>query len=138
MYELTHFIACEVFRNNCNPYSLDDKVNRDKFSELIKELSNIKDNINWIIARAFHENYKSCEWGRELIVCVPQVIAYYKRGAASEILSESKYKSLLNYYKEVFLPAVVQHAENVERRALKNWEKEWFKETKKTQLTLKK
>jgi TPR repeat protein len=51
IHELTHFVAQEVYQNNCNPYSAstDDEKNRDQFAAIATDLESKKGSLDPIL-----------------------------------------------------------------------------------------
>ncbi|GEM_PF-7001943 len=118
-HELTHFTAQEVFNNNCNPYSQADTVNSDQFAQLATELEERQQTLDPLLQNAFSNNYKeSKQEHAELIARTSEMMIAYPDGL---VRLEQQAPALLLYYREVFLPAVENHRNLLESRALSNW-----------------
>ena len=78
IHELIHFIAKEVYKNNCHPYVMDDNVNKNRFSEIIRILELKKDTLDRVLRGAF--SYPRDLIQDELLVRVGQTIVTYPDG----------------------------------------------------------
>lgn len=104
IHEITHFVANEVFDNNCNPYRKDDKDNRERFNKICQDIFARKDKLHERLQAVF--TYPPELWHIELIVRIPQIIAMSK---GSYDIVNKECPDLLAYYREVFLPACKDH-----------------------------
>ena len=96
-HELTHYAMYVVYKNDCNPYCIDDE-NEEKFKIIVNKLSKVfvKNNCDPIIASVFVD-YKENLWPGELIVRVPHMLAKYgiEKG---KCLLQQQAKQLLTYF----------------------------------------
>ncbi len=108
-HELTHFVAEEVYKNNCRPYCAYDKVNKERFTAICDELISRKHTLHWALSSAFLENYlRNDQCHSELIVKIPQILAAYGTENGLKILNEQAPR-LLQYYREIFQPDCLRH-----------------------------
>jgi len=120
IHELTHFIAKEVFKNNCRPYASNDLINTQTFTKITDNLRAKKNNLDPILQAAFSGHYEQNDKVQnELIVRVGQMIVMYPTDWAHRL--ESQAPELWNYYKDVFLDAVIKHTTKLQDRALGGW-----------------
>lgn len=125
IHELTHFVAHEVYKNNCEPFCEGDVIRFDKIAKAVKIFGG-----HPILAGAFSDFYNRHDKNRiELIARLPQLMATIGHMKWPDYLSTagSEIRSLNQYYQEHFLSTVKKHAENLELRALGGWPIEFFK-----------
>ncbi len=126
IHELTHFIANEVFKNDCYPYAKNDAVKRDVFLDIQRELISRRALLDPILADVFSSPYyqKNNQIDMELIVRIPQLLVSYPDGLER---LQKQAPRLLDYYQNVFLEAVKKHITLLEGRALGGWPLELFR-----------
>lgn len=118
IHELTHFIANEVFDNECKPYRKNDS-NLAKFSALSTQLEAKKSSLDPLLQEAFLAEYQAPnKVHQELIVRVPQIILTYEDGLQKV---STQAHELYSYYITIFLPAVIAHVKGLEARAMSGW-----------------
>jgi hypothetical protein len=122
IHELTHFIACEIYGNECDPYSPNDDSTKETFKIITADLQQRQNSLDSIISSVF-VGYEEKYYHSEFIVRVPQMIVEYLDGL-ERIRRQAP--ALFNHYSNVFLPAVIKHIEKLEKRALSNWPIEMF------------
>lgn len=134
IHELTHFIAYELYQNECKPYGKDDIFNRDRFNDITNDLRQRQNILDPILQRAFGQNYEQHnQFAAELIVRVPQMLVLYQHEIPNGLdRLQAQAPELLNYYRNVFLTAVTTHTIQLEQRALRGWPKELFYQTRTT------
>jgi len=141
VHELAHFIAKEIFGNECVPYSANDTINCMRFngiSDSLKVRALLPNpRLDPVILDVFtHPIYNqpsySPEWQRiihhrELIVRISELIARDPGQAGATIdRLRGDVPELLSYYEDVFLPAVNAHINELIEKALGGWPREWF------------
>ncbi len=134
IHELTHFIAYEVFKNNSKPYGENDDVNKRKFETIANNLNNRRNQLHPILQGAFSQSYQSSnQVDGELIVRAAQMIVQCDNGL---VLLRAQAPELLDYYENVFLAAVKEHTNKLEARALSDWPKDLFTQSRQNQYSL--
>ena len=102
IHELTHFAMEIVFSNGGKPFYAGDNENRDSFEEIVSEIKNRSEN-NSIVGRVF-SCYEENVHSAELIVRVPEMMAYYKNDDLDAELI--RYKKLASFYTDKVLVEV--------------------------------
>jgi hypothetical protein len=124
IHELCHFIAREVFENNCLPYKRQDEESKKKFSKICQDMEKRKENLHDIFKRIFNStSYGEKNYHSELIVRVAQLIVQDKNGLKYLQKNEPK---LLAYYQDVFLESVKVHIAELSEKALRGWSPGFF------------
>ena len=124
IHELTHFLANEIYENQCRPYFDSDLSAVEMLDQALEEIVDKHNNgekINDILLAVF--SYQPASFHGELIVRVPQILVEYPDGLA-QLTAQAPL--LLNYYMNKFLPSVKNHSKTLEKCALGNWPKELF------------
>lgn len=116
IHELTHFVANEVYKNNCKPYSVDNHAAQQLFENITNDIG------RRIIGAAVHEKfrqlvtYERLYWPRELIVRAAQIIT--EQGQQQGVMTlQQQAPELLNYFQNNFLQDCRKH---IEKLKLKN------------------
>lgn len=132
IHELTHFIAYEVFKNDCKPFS-NQSPEQATLEAIKNDLRSRKVSLDPILALAFNKDYEVAQQSdAELIVRVPQMLAEYGVIVGLQKLQQQA-PNLLNYYKNTFLSAVKAHCDKLEKRALRAWPKDLFMKSRTTE-----
>ncbi|KAG5668085.1 hypothetical protein PVAND_016040 [Polypedilum vanderplanki] len=95
-HEHCHMALWMIFRNDCNPYGIDDDENRKKFEEIRKICQNIKNKHEFI--ERVYQSYRTKDFKAELIVRVPQMLTHYKNDEKTLNKQRKILKKLFDYY----------------------------------------
>jgi len=117
IHELTHYIAKEVYENDYLPYKVDDDTNKAKFSRISQDMERRRATLLPVFKNVF-SLYPVSQYHIELIVRVAEFIVENEAGVETLKREEPQ---LFDYYQNVFLPDVKQHAEKLHKRALHGW-----------------
>jgi len=130
-HELTHFVAYEVFKNDCKPYGAEENTLGNPFDDIFRGLETRRLMLDPVLSHVF--DYQPQNHHAEMIVRVPQMLAQYPDGLDR---LRQQAPDLLYYYNSTFLPAVRNHIDKLEKRALSGWPMELFAEKREGEVML--
>ncbi|KAG5668146.1 hypothetical protein PVAND_016098 [Polypedilum vanderplanki] len=112
-HEFDHFALVLVFGNEGKPYTVDDKINEEKFKEIVRKYEKFKNEEK--IVGFVYENYHPEAYVAELIVRVPQMIVFYHEN--QEKLNELRkiYSDLFEFYENFVMPKMQETLPIIEK-----------------------
>ena len=115
VHELTHYALQIIFKNSCNPYGVHDKIKKESFYKILKDIESLNDKNNEVIQQVFNKFntkyvYKPHMWPSELIARVPQLIAL-----KDTKMFENEYSKLYKFYTDNVLPIANSLTSNAEK-----------------------
>jgi NACHT domain len=112
-HEICHFTMQLVYENNYRPYGKNDVARQQKF-DCIVELCREKGGIEEIVDRVF--DYDEDKWTAELIVRVPQIIAFYAQDVKKLEEIWKTFKELFQFFEIYVLPDLISGIPLVESK----------------------
>lgn len=99
IHELTHYAMKILFDNDAQPFYADDFASKQRFEEIVDECKKIESNVP-IVRRVFTAGYAPARQNAELIVRVPEMIAFYYQNPKQLQKHLETYSNLVDFYKE--------------------------------------
>lgn len=128
IHELTHFLAQEIFKNECKPYfakhrkiekaflNIINDVRNQHFSKrLPKELATLAEVFSF---------YPERFWPAEFIARVPEIIVEHGEFGKQKLVE--MFPALYDFYHDHFLVQVQEHTARLKARALSDWNEALF------------
>jgi hypothetical protein len=109
VHEMCHYALNIVFHNDCQPFSKHNLIAKKSFEDLRKEFK--EDDYHIPIVKAVFQ-YPEEKKNAELIVRVPQMIAYYHDDTTTKEIITKKYENLFEYYIKNVLKTVEKYLQD--------------------------
>lgn len=101
-HELTHWAVQLTYKNKCQPFNIiNDETRREMFEGLVKQYRTCRKTLkNYSEIAEIYDKYTPDQWNKEMIVLVPQTLAFYKNNIRKLENYKRDLKDLFNYFEE--------------------------------------